>query len=222
MVNILLEGYDIREDWLYGELKNYLPRDSRVAVIAFSFRDSRVKGPKDWDELYGKEGGKYYSGIVNGLTAYGISEENISFINYFTDSKESAAEKIESANVIYLPGGLPDKMMDRIREFELYELLLQFDGVVIGYSAGAVIQLEEYHLSPDEDYPNFGYYSGLSYLSDFYLEVHYENTEIQNTSIRKVISEKCKTVYAPHFNAGGIIAENGSVKLLGRVDVFNP
>ena len=116
MINILLEGFDIDAPWLYDELKNYIKPDHSVAVVAFSFRDNRVKTSSDWDALYSKENGKFYSGIVGGFMAYGISEDNISFVNYFADTKESAAAKILSSDIVYFLGGLPDRMMDRINE----------------------------------------------------------------------------------------------------------
>ena len=124
---------------------------------------NRVKSLSDWDALYGKVNGKYHDGIVGGFTAYGIPADKITFINYFTDTKETAAQKIKAADIIYFLGGLPDRMMDRIKEFDLYDVLMQHDGILMGYSAGAVIQLAEYHLSPDDDYPEFKYYEGLPY-----------------------------------------------------------
>ena len=83
-------------------------------------------------------------------------------------------------------------MMDRIKEFDLYDILMQHDGILMGYSAGAVIQLAEYHLSPDDDYPEFKYYEGLPYLNDFYMEVHYEGTAVQDESIQRVLAERGK------------------------------
>ena len=83
MINILLEGFDIDAPWLYGELKNYIKPNHSVAVVAFSFRDNRVKSLSDWDALYGKVNGKYHDGIVGGFTAYGIPADKITFINYF-------------------------------------------------------------------------------------------------------------------------------------------
>ena len=222
MTNILLEGYDINAPWLYETLKNYIKPNLSVAVVAFSFRDKRVKSLEDWNQLYSKENGKFYGGIVGGFASYGISENDISFINYFTDSKESAAQKIKKADIVYFLGGLPDRMMDRIKEFELYDVLMKHNGILMGYSAGAVIQLAEYHLSPDEDYPEFGYYEGLPYLKDFYLEVHYEGTKAQKESIQRVITERRKTVYATAFCKGAILVDNGSIKLLGDVKVFEP
>ena len=220
MVNILLEGYNIDAPWLYDTLKNYIQPTYRVAVIAFSFRDSRVKSLKDWNALYSKDNGRFYGGIVGGFAAYGLSDDNISFVNYFTDTKESAKRKIENADIIYFLGGLPDRMMERIKEFDLQDVLTSHDGIVIGYSAGAVIQLAEYHLSPDDDYPEFMYYEGLPYLNDFYLEVHYEGTSSQNAAIQKVLEERKKTVYATALMNGAILVDNGLVKLLGDVKEY--
>lgn len=222
MVNILLEGFDIDAPWLYAELKNYIRAEHRVAIIAFSFRDDRIRSLADWNAVYGKENGKYYGGLIGGFAAYGIPEENITIINYFVDTKESAAKTIEAADIVYFLGGLPNRMMERILEFDLCDVLMQHEGIVMGYSAGAVIQLAEYHLSPDDDYPTFSYYEGLPYLQNFYLEVHYQETEVQNASIRRVLAERGKTVYATVFRAGGILVANGQVKPLGRVHQFHP
>lgn len=221
MINILLEGYDINAPWLYDDLKKYILPDYSVAVMAFSFRDSEVKNSADWNLLYSKANGIYYNGIVSGFTAYGISENNITFVNYFEDTKESAKQKIENADILYFTGGRPDRMMDRIKEFDLVDVLRKHNGIVMGYSAGAVIQLSEYHISPDKDYKKFQYYDGLGYLDNFYLEVHYENTEVQNEAIQRVLAEKGKTVYATAFMAGAIVVDNGNIKLLGDVKTFS-
>ena len=93
MVNILLEGYEINSDYLYDDLKKYILTDYSVAVIAFSFRDSEVKNSTEWNLLYSKEKGIYYRGIVSGFTAYGISENNITFVNYFEGYKRVCKTK---------------------------------------------------------------------------------------------------------------------------------
>lgn len=217
MVNILLESYNLDADWLYDELKKYLKPEYKVAIVAFSFRDNKVKNISDWQLLYGKEQGKFYGGIVGSLYSYGIKEENITFLNYFQDTKETAKNKIQNADIIYFLGGLPDRMMDRLKEFNLIDVLTQHNKVVIGYSAGAVIQFEEYFLSPDDDYPTLNYYKGIPYLKDFYLQVHFENTKEQNESINKVLSKRKKSVYATYKGEGAIIVENGNKKIIGRV-----
>ena len=191
-----------------------------MAVAAFSFRDNRVKTAADWDALYSPERGMYYGGITGGFAAYGIPAERVSFLDYFRDTKESAAEKVEGADILYFLGGLPDRMLARIEEFGLTEPLLRHRGTVMGYSAGAVIQLAEYHLSPDEDYPAFAYYRGLPYLDDFYLEVHYEGTPVQQAAIRRVLAERGKPVYATALRAGALVVEEGQVRTIGDVRLF--
>lgn len=219
MVNILLDGYMIDAPWLFDALKNYIKPSHKVVVVAFSFRDSRIGDLNDWERHYGKNDGKFYGGIVGSLKSYGIQENNIVFLNYFLDTKESAREKVQSADVLYFLGGLPDRMYERLKEFDLIDTLAAYDGVVIGYSAGAVIQLAEYYLTPDDDYHVFGYYKGLPYVSDFYIEVHYQNADIQNASIKRVLCERQKPVYAIS-EAGVVIVENGVIKPLGDVRVF--
>ncbi|MBQ3006292.1 MAG: Type 1 glutamine amidotransferase-like domain-containing protein [Clostridia bacterium] len=221
MVNILLERYMIDDAWLYDELKEYIKPHHNVLVVAFSFRDKRVKNADDWDVYYGKPCGMYYRGIVDSFKSYGLKEENIKFLNYFTDTKQSAKEKVEKADILYFLGGLPDRMYERLAEFELVEDLKKHEGTAIGYSAGAVIQLEEYHLSPDDDYPVFSYNKGIPYLNGFYIEVHYKNTDTQNASVRKVLAEKKKTVYATR-ETGAIVVDNGKIKLIGDVEIFTP
>ena len=221
MTNILLEGYEINAPWLFEALKEYIMPSHRVAVVALAFRDSRVQNLDDWSALYGKNAGCYYSGIVRSLSDYGISESQIEFINYYTDTPKTANQKIHNADILYFPGGLPARMMQRIHEMQLYDSILHHDGIILGYSAGAVIQLREYHLSPDKDYPEFAYYSGFPFIDNFYLEVHYEGTPEQNTSIQRVLCEKHKTVFATHYMNGAIIVEHGKINLIGKVSKFD-
>ena len=220
MVNILLEGYDIDAPWLYGALRPHIRPTDRVAVVAFSFRDNRIKNAADLNRLYSRENGMYYDGITWGFAAYGIPPEQVTFLDYFRDTKESAAEKVDRADILYFLGGLPDRMLDRIEEFGLTDALMRHKGVVMGYSAGAVIQLAEYHLSPDEDYPEFAYYRGLPYLDGFYLEVHYEGTAVQKAAIRRVLEERGKPVYATALRAGALLVEDGEVRTIGDVERF--
>ena len=60
----------------------------------------------------------------------------------------------------------------------------------------------------------------MGYLDDFYLEIHYENTKVQNEAIERVLAERGKTVYATALMSGGIIVDNGNIKLLGDVKAF--
>lgn len=219
MVNILFDCPNIQD--FYHDLKDYFGEETKVCMIAFSFYDNYVNDERSWYKVYGK-GGQGYVETIESFEPFGVKEENIVFINYFSDTKESAAEKIKNADVLYFTGGLPDRMMDRIKEFELCELIMKHNGIVMGYSAGAVIQLKEYHLYPDCDYSDYGYYEGLPFFDDFYVEVHYEYKPEQDESVRRVLAERGKIVYVTHTAQGGIVVDNGQLRIIGKVDVYDP
>ena len=222
MIHILTEGYDIDAPWIAGELKSIIRPEGRVLVVALSFRDAQVKSAQDWDALYSREHGRYYGALVDPLKAYGIDEGQIGFIHAFSDTPESALAKVRQADVLYFPGGLPDRMMERIEALGLTQAIKEYRGVMLGYSAGAMIQFSEYHISPDDDYPAFGYYRGLGRLSGFYFEPHYEGWPAQEDAIRRVLSERHAPVYATHAGKGALIVEDGAVRTVGKVDVFWP
>ncbi len=169
--------------------------------------------------MYGKHG-KCYGSLVKPFSRYGISEEQIVFLNYFEDDRDDAIVKIESADILYFLGGVPDRMMERIHTLGIADALLAHNGVVMGYSAGALVQLREYHVSPDRDYPTFGYYQGLSYLDEFYLEVHYEGCPEQDAAIQRVLRERGKKVYATTYKSSGIIVDSGRIATIGNVYLF--
>ena len=220
MINVLLDFYTIDEPWIYSELKSVISPEMKVALIPFSFRDEYVNDDESWQMLYGKGKGKIYSAIARAFEAYGISAESISVINYFTDTKSVAEEKIKNADIVFFTGGLPDRMAERIKEFGIYDALMSFDGIVMGYSAGALVQMKEYHLSPDEDYPEFKYSEGLPYLSGFYLEVHFGGSEAQVSAINRVVEERRLPVYATRFGKGALIVSDGKIKTVGEVQKF--
>ena len=220
MINILFDCPNLAD--FKEELAPYFSQDSRVAVVAFSYSEDYVYDAATWEKVYGKGVGNCYFETVDDLAPFGVKEENVVFINYFTDTKESARQKIEWANVVYFTGGLPDRMMDRIIDFDLVEPLKKFDGVVVGYSAGAVIQLAEYHLYPDGDYTDYAYYTGLGYIDHFYLEVHYEYKPEQDKSIALSLSERSAPLYVTHTRKGGVVVENGNIHIIGTVDYYTP
>ena len=218
MVNILFDCPNA--DDFIEDLSPYFNENSRVTVVALSFYDDYVFDSESWERVYGKNVGEGYFEVVGALKKFGIPEESFRYINYFTDSKETATEKIKWANTLYFTGGLPDRMMERIEEMGILDALKKFDGVVFGYSAGAVIQLKEYHLYPDSDYSDYGYYGGLSYVDSLLLEVHYEYKSEQDESVRRVLCERSLPVYVTHTMGGGIVIEGDKITVIGKVDLY--
>jgi len=219
MVNILFSSYNFHEKWAKDTIEKYIKCNDKVLVISFSFAES-ISNDMDWQSAYSKDNGKYYNTIVLPFLSYGIREENINWINYFKDTEESAKDKVRNSDIIFLTGGLPDKMMHRLKEFDLINEIESFAGVIIGISAGAMIQIADYHITPDKDYDIFSYNRGLNLIRDFDIEVHYEDTEIEKNYINRVLNERTDTVYAIK-DTGGIIVDNDAITLLGDTQIFS-
>lgn len=219
MVNMLFSIYNFHESWAKDIVAKYINSDDKVLIIPFSF-DEKISSDKDWQDAYRKGNGEYYKNIVTPFLHYGIKEENINWINYFKDTKEASKFEIKNSKVIFLTGGLPDKMMLRLIEFDLIDTIENFTGLIIGSSAGAMVQVAEYHITPDEDYNIFTYNIGLNLIKNFDIEVHYEGTEVQNRYINKVLVEKRDKMYAI-TNTGGIIVDNKKITLLGDTQIFS-
>jgi peptidase E len=218
-LNILLDKLDFNEAWAYETLKNIIKPEYKICIIPFAFHEKWIKDKEEWEELYNKIDGKEYMKIVSPFYTYGIKENNITLINYFTDSSDSSKAKINTSDIIFFTGGFPDKMMIRLLEFDLINILQQNEGIKMGWSAGAMMQCYDYFISPDEDYPEFVYKKGLRCIEDFAVQVHYKNTHTQNNSVKKYKYEKGKIVYTTEHQSA-IIVDGINIILLGNAKIY--
>ncbi|MFD9627415.1 Type 1 glutamine amidotransferase-like domain-containing protein [Peribacillus muralis] len=219
MINMLFSQYNFHESWAKDTVAKYINTNDKILIIPFSF-DNKISDCQDWENAYSRDKGKFYKSIFTPFMDFGVREENINWINYFKDTKEEAKGKIRNSNIIFFTGGFPEKSMERLKEFDLIEEIRNFSGVIIGSSAGAMIQIAEYHITPDEDYQIFSYNEGLNLIKSFDIEVHYEGNEVQKCYINKVLNEKTDTVYAI-TDTGGIIVDLQKVVLLGDTRKFS-
>ena len=214
-MNILLDKLDFNENWAFETFKNIIKPEHKICIIPFAFHEEWIKNEEEWQKSYNKVSGEQYKEIALPLYDYGIVDNNIVLVNYFRDSIESAKAKVNASDIIFFTGGYPDKIIDRLSEFDLIRVVEQHEGIKMGWSAGAMMQCFDYYISPDEDYPEFVYKRGLSCIKDFAVEVHYKNSESQNKSIEKYICEKGKKVYTTERQSA-IIVDGNKVTLLGN------
>ncbi|MEG1255036.1 Type 1 glutamine amidotransferase-like domain-containing protein [Clostridium sp.] len=219
MVNIFLSEYNFHGEWAKDTIKKYINYCDKVVVIPFAFSEKWISNNVEWQNAYNRYYGNYYKEVVEPFLEYGIDEDNIVWLNYFEDTDEEMRRIIESSNIIFITGGLPDIAVERVIERGLLNYI-DSSKIIMGASAGALMQLNNYYISPDEDYTDFMYCHGLELVNkDFYIEVHYEDTDIQNDCIKRVLKEKTDTIYAIKDN-GGIIVDSGNLLLLGDVVTF--
>ncbi len=81
-----------------------------------------------------------------------------------TLSKEAAKEMIKNANFIMLMGGDPFKQKDLCKDLGILEDLKLFDGIMMGFSAGAMLMSKYIIITPcNEKYPDFHIEKGLNF-----------------------------------------------------------
>ncbi|OGO81938.1 MAG: hypothetical protein A2Y18_08190 [Clostridiales bacterium GWD2_32_19] len=92
---------------------------------------------------------KYKTVNIKWLKEIGITFEE-SFIIGIDDDKKSAVNKLEKSDVIYLMGGLPHTQLELINKLGIEEKIKEFQGILIGTSAGA-LNLCEYSITTRYD-----------------------------------------------------------------------
>ncbi len=213
MINLLLSLNNFDENWCYSILKDIIKKDYNVLIVPLSYNDNWLKDENDWNKAFNNEYGTHYKEIVSPFLSYGICENNIKWINQFVDSIDLMKEKIRNSDILFFTGGYPDKMMAKFQKYDLIHELENFNGIMIGTSAGAMVQISEFHITKDSDYKRYSYYIGLNIIKDFDVEVHFENKEIQNISILRCIKEKKKPVYS--ITNGAVLVIDGKAYTLG-------
>ena len=215
MTNILLNSFRIAQPWCYDTLAPYIRSSDRVLVFPLAFREHEITSIQEWNDRYDKTSGYMAKGFAAEFSRYGIEIDQITWVNFFTDDRDSVAEKISESSILYFSGGLPHLMSKRLRAMDVEDVIRSFDGLIMGDSAGALIQLDSYHVTPDRDYPEYAYYEGLDLIHGFDLEVHYCGSTEQNNSIRRCIQEKGIPVYAMPEQSG-VIVECGEIMPFGE------
>ncbi|MGL4971631.1 MAG: Type 1 glutamine amidotransferase-like domain-containing protein [Culicoidibacterales bacterium] len=220
MIQLLLSQNNFDSDWAKRALIPYLKPTTKVLILPFAFSSKLLKTSRDWEQSYGKKG-TYYRDIVSPFLHYGIFESDIKWANYFEDSTEKIIEMMQKCDIVFLPGGLPQPLQERIIRKELVTALQTIPKMIIGVSAGALVQLPSYSVSPDRKFRKFEALTGLGLAPlPFFIEVHYSATDRQLEFIRSALKESTPLVYAIS-NSGGLLVENGHVKELGKVTRFH-
>ena len=94
MVNMLFSLYNFNEEWARDMVGKYINSNDKVLIIPFSFSE-KISNDEGWQNSYSRSSGAYYEEIVKPFISYGISEENIQWINYFNDTSEDTKAKIK-------------------------------------------------------------------------------------------------------------------------------
>lgn len=194
MTHILLSRSILGKPEVVDKVGRYLKATDRVVIVNLSFFSFHLPDETSYRRFYDK-GSPYYDKIINSFEPYGIKEKNVTWLDYYKDTSEVAKEKVRNADILYFPGGAPDLFMERINERDLKNSIERHQGVMIGSSAGAMIQFKRYHISPDREYASFAYGEGLDLIRDFRIEVHYRRRKKQKKAMRRVHKDGVDDIY---------------------------
>ncbi len=138
---------------------------------------------------------------------------NVDFVNYSNTCKEIKM-KVECSNLIYLPGGLASVLVKRLKNKNVDTLLRNYDGVVVGRSAGALALGKKCVVTKNRRHPTCKMIRGIG-LVDFSLKAHYKPSK---DSALKRLSKEDKIYAIPERSA--LVYEDGYLSFMGNVYLF--
>lgn len=211
MIRILTNTGEIARPWAKKHLQKVLKPGMKACVLAMSdFAD--VHDQKTWERDYGA-GGIWKRAYEEPLRSFGIRD--VTWISPYRESRDEMVKAIDEADLLILPGGAPDLFMKKIRRFGLKNVIRQKD-LIWGISAGAMVQLGDYHITPDDDYDTFSWQTGLGIL-DFDLECHFTGSRHQRESMSRAMAEKGLETWAL-YEEGGLVIRDGEITVMGQVE----
>jgi len=180
MYSILLSEYVKGMDLVLEKLKKIINPAQKVVIISWAFPTEMDK--KTFDEEWFPRGGRRYNKYVKKLMELGIKEENISILNCY-DKENFANFKniIDDSDILVIAGGNPEMLYSKVvQETELLYNIKHYKGIIIGFSAGADLQLKRYFITAKNNYYKyFAFYDGFGVINDpFYIDVHSINNKL--------------------------------------------
>ncbi len=225
MYSILLSEYEKGMNLVETKLKKLINPTQKAVIIAWTFPAEIDK--KTFDEEWFPLGGRRYNKYVGSLIKLGIKKENITILNcYDRENFEKFKAIIDDSDILVITGGNPEMLYSKVtQETEILYNIKHYKGIIIGFSAGADLQLKRYFITAKNNhYKYFAFYDGFGVLDDpFYIDVHSINNKKYLSKLQKVANSKQKNVYAI-FDDGAMIynRDTKELEILGNVLTFKP
>jgi len=148
------------------------------------------------------------------LTDYfiGLGAGSVDFVDYL-DSRETIAQRVCGSNLIYMTGGLVIALVERLRKVKVERLLRDYNGVIVGRSAGALALCRKCVITSRRD-KQVRVVEGLG-LADITLKVHYKP---EKDVVLQQLSKSGKIYAVPSRSA--IVYDSGVRRVIGKAYLF--
>ena len=225
MYSILLSEYEKGMELVDKDLRKIIKKNSKAVIIAWTFPFEIDY--ETFNNKWIKKGERRYNKYVGSLINLGLKEEDITILNCYDKDNFSKFKKIvDDSDILVITGGNPEMLYSKVtQETEILYNIKHYKGIIIGFSAGAELQLKRYFITAKNNYYKyFAFYDGFGVLDDpFYFDVHSINNKYYLNKLQKIANEKKKKVYAI-YNDGAMIynRKTNNLKTYGNVMTFFP
>jgi dipeptidase E len=137
---------------------------------------------------------------------------SVGFMEY--GQTDGIAEKLANAELVYLTGGQPSILLERVEKMGLDDLLKTYEGVVVGRSAGALALCSRL-ITTCRSNSKLRVINGFG-LVDITLKAHY--TPEKDEALKRFSLKE--TIYAVPKDSS-LVYDNGEFSSIGCVYVFN-
>lgn len=142
---------------VYLELSNMMKPHAKILIIPFATDVSRYEG---WLATVKKAFSNMEHASVD------LLRENL--------SEQEMQQALNEYDALYFIGGRPERLITVMENKGLTPILKNFNGLLIGYSAGSLAFCTDCIMTKDTDYPETIMIKGLA-LVEFSVEVHYKD-----------------------------------------------
>ena len=160
----------------------------------------------------------YLSNILKCFARIGIIFAEVICLGH--DSTEENVSKVGDKAVYFLMGGNPLAQMEIIKKLNLIEKIRDYEGLVIGFCAGAINLSKHSIITSDEDFDKPLSYEGIRRVP-INIEPHYndENDEKRNSEIENFVNKYEEIVYAIP-DESMIVVEGNGIREFGKIYHF--
>lgn len=204
-----------------NELRKVINKHARVLCFSASDMEWQYK-----NRIESQPEGRYYSEQYAPFKDMGVKEDNF-YIVHPADDIEDVKNLFREADVIVLLGGFMEVLEQTLKHFELWDMMKITGKHVIGISAGAMISLDKYIVTPYIDMYYNDYYvaEGLGLLKNCRIIVHWDrhrkdHQDVLDYVVEEVVNEMVDSqkdiMVITLSEEEGIIVKNGFMTMVGK------
>ena len=144
---------------------------------------------------------------------------NLTNFEMIQSSEELSNKNLSKYSAIYIGGGNTFRLLSELKKYDILNNLRNYDGIIFGGSAGAIIfgkdinhcKLEEYNIIGLKDT------TGLNYLQDYAILCHLNDKNLEkNKDYLEKYSRKNKLIYLPEEDV--ILLTGNEIIMFGEKD----